>query len=400
MEVRPAQAQQLSIGVREQPALQQRIVAEIDARDDMADMEGGLLGLGKEVVGVAVEGHLAELLHRHQLFGDDLGRVEQVEVELVLIGLFNHLHAQFPLEVVAHFDGLPHVTAVEVRVLAGQLQRLIPDQREGTGDGLPVEFDEAAGALGIDQAEGVHAEAFHGAQAARDAAVGHGPDDHVRRLRRQRDEIPEAVMRRLTLWDFIVRLGLHRVDKVGKLDGVLNKEHRHVVADQVENAFVGVELGGETAHIAHGISRAARALYGGETREYRRLLALARKKRRLGKGAVVVVADEHAMGSRTTGVHDALGNALVVEVRELLAHDEVFEQRGAAFTGTQSVLVISDFHALVGGQRFTGGVAACALELIELGVVVLAVDGVGTGNFAVFWIFVVRHLGPRLSVCA
>ena len=49
-------------------------------------------------------------------------------------------------------------------------------------------------------------------------------------------------------------LGFHRVHEVGKLDRVLNEEHRHVVADQVEVAFVGEELHRETAYVAHGIA--------------------------------------------------------------------------------------------------------------------------------------------------
>jgi hypothetical protein len=53
----------------------------------MPGAKGDLLGLGKEVVRVAVEHHLAQRGHRHQLLGDQLGRVEQVEVELVFIGL-------------------------------------------------------------------------------------------------------------------------------------------------------------------------------------------------------------------------------------------------------------------------------------------------------------------------
>ena len=32
-------------------------------------------------------------------------------------------------------------------------------------------------------------------------------------------------------------------------------------------------------------------------------------------------------------MHDALGNPLVIEVRDLLAEDEVLQQRGAAHSG-------------------------------------------------------------------
>lgn len=52
---------------------------------------------------------------------------------------------------------------------------------------------------------------------------------------------------------FVVRLGFDRVDEVGELDRVLNEEYRHVVADEIEIAFFGVELDGEAAHVANGI---------------------------------------------------------------------------------------------------------------------------------------------------
>ena len=50
-------------------------------------------------------------------------------------------------------------------------------------------------------------------------------------------------------------------------------------------------------------------------------------------------------------MHDALGDALVVEVGDLLAQDEVFEQRRPAQPGLERVLVVGDRHALVGRQR-------------------------------------------------
>lgn len=43
-----AQPRQLRVEVREQPALQQRIVGEIDPRNHVADTKSDLLGLGEE----------------------------------------------------------------------------------------------------------------------------------------------------------------------------------------------------------------------------------------------------------------------------------------------------------------------------------------------------------------
>ena len=75
------------------------------------------------------------------------------------------------------------------------------------------------------------------------------------------------------LRDLVVRLGLHRMDQVGKLDRVLDEEHRHVVADEVPHAFVGIELDREAAHVARRVGRAARAGDGREAHEDRRLHA-------------------------------------------------------------------------------------------------------------------------------
>ena len=71
----------------------------------------------------------------------------------------------------------------------------------------------------------------------------------------------------------VMRLRLHRMDQVGKLHRVLDEEDRHVVADQVPVAFVGVELDGEAAHVARGVGRAAFAGDGREAHEHRRPLA-------------------------------------------------------------------------------------------------------------------------------
>ena len=67
-------------------------------------------------------------------------------------------------------------------------------------------------------------------------------------------------------------------------------------------------------------------------------------------------------------MHDALGNALVIEVRDLLAQDEIFEQRGPAQAGLERVLVVGDRHALIGGQHPAAGIDAHAIERADGGV--------------------------------
>ena len=260
---------------------------------------------------------------------------------------------------------------MEVGVGAVDLDRLVPDHRVRAGDRLPVELAEARLARGVDEPEGVHAEALHHPVAARDRAVRHHPHQHVRRLGHQRDEVPERVVRRRRLRHRVVRLGLDGVDEVGELHRVLDEEHRDVVADDVPVAFVGVELDGEAAHVARQVERAALAGDGREAHEHRRALAGLGERRRARDRRQVLVALEVAVRRRAARVDDPLGDALVVEVGDLLAEDEVFHQRRPAQAGLERVLVVGDGDAHVGRQRLAARVDADAVERLVAGVVAL-----------------------------
>ena len=124
-------ASKLRIEIGEDAALQQRIVGEVDARHDVAHAEGNLLGFGEVVVRVAVERHLADRTNGDQLLRDDLGRVQDVEVEGELVVLVNDLDAHLPFQEVAALDRLEHVTAIEVGILAGNLLGFVPDEASG-----------------------------------------------------------------------------------------------------------------------------------------------------------------------------------------------------------------------------------------------------------------------------
>ena len=100
VEVRPAQPGELGVDVREQPHLEQRVVGDVDAGHQVAHVEGDLLGLGEEVRRRARQGEQAERLHRGELLGDELGRVEQVDpLEGLVLGVLEGLHPELPLRV-------------------------------------------------------------------------------------------------------------------------------------------------------------------------------------------------------------------------------------------------------------------------------------------------------------
>ena len=60
----------------------------------------------------------------------------------------------------------------------------------------------------------------------------------------------------------VAAVGFHfdGMNQVGKLDRILNKEDRDIIADEIEIAFLGIEFDGKTADIARQIdgTRAAR----------------------------------------------------------------------------------------------------------------------------------------------
>ncbi len=368
VEVRAAQTGQLGILVREVTTLQQRIVREVDARHDVRRAECDLLGFGEEVVRIAVQHHLADRGQRHQFFRDQLGRIEHVEREAGSLFFGEDLQAQFPFREVAGFDGFPQVAAVEVGIGARDTDSFIPHQRVRTLHWRPVEFHEARFALCIDQAERVHAEALHRAVAARNGAVRHRPHQHVRDFRRQRGEIPERVVGSGRLRHRVMRFRLGCVHQVRELHGVLDEEHRDVVTHQIPVAFFGIELDCETAHVACGVGRTTLTGHGREAQEHWRALALLGERDGTGQRAEVVVGLEITVGSRAACVHDALRDALMVEMADLFAQDEVFEQGRTTQAGLQRMLVVRDRDALVGRQVTVGRVDAHAVEWIDGGV--------------------------------
>ncbi len=242
---------------------------------------------------------------------------------------------------------------MEVGVLAGGQLRLLPHQRVHPEARLPVELHQRGGALGVDQPEGVDAEALHRAVRPRDAAVGHVPDGVVLRLGVQRDEVPERVVRALRLRDLQVGVRLAGVDDVRELDRVLDEEHRDVVADQVERPLVGVELRRETPGVPDGVGGTARAQDGREAHEDRGL-DVGLEEPRAGDRGGRAVGPERAVRGGAAGVHDPLGDALVVEVHDLLAQVVVLQQRRTPPARLERVVGVAQPGTGRGGEERAG----------------------------------------------
>ena len=190
---------------------------------------------------------------RHHFLRDQLGRIEHVEGKLRRRLVVERLDRELELGEVAHRDRIVQIATLGIRISAVELHRLVPDEGGGADPGAPVKLDERRRAAGIDETKRVNSEPFHHPQRTRQRAIGHRPEDHVKALGHQRDEVPERVVRARRLRISPVGLHLDGVNEVGKLDRVLDEEHGDVVADEVEVSLLGVELHGKPPDITRRI---------------------------------------------------------------------------------------------------------------------------------------------------
>jgi hypothetical protein len=218
--------------------------------------ESDLLGLGEEVVDASVQHQPSHPANRHLFFRDDLRSIQDVEREILRELLIEELQAKFPLRKVAGLDRLPQVAPVKVRVGSIDLDRFVPYHRLHPQLGLPMEFNKCRFAFSVYQAKGMDTTPFHETKGATDSTIRHDPHRHVDTFRRQRNKIPEIIVRGLSLWKTAVGFLLGGMDKVGKLDRILDEEHGNVVSDDVPVALLCVELDGKATHVAYEIGRA------------------------------------------------------------------------------------------------------------------------------------------------
>src|SRR6202020_492144 len=175
MKIRAAEPADLGVRVGKQTPLQERVVGEIDSRHHVTRMERSLLRFGKEVDRVAVEHHPPNDLDGNDFLRNDLGRVQNIEVETGRLLLVERLNAKLPLGESALGDGLIEVAAMKVWVRTVDLYRFVPDDRGRADRRAPVEFDKGRFAIRVDEPEGVDSEPLHHPERARDGSIGHDP---------------------------------------------------------------------------------------------------------------------------------------------------------------------------------------------------------------------------------
>ena len=135
------------------------------------------------------------------------------------------------------------------------------------------------------------------------------------------------------------RQALLRVDEVGELDAVADEEHGGVVADEVVVALGRVELQREAAGVAPGVGGALLAGDRGEAQRASRSSAPGWNSAARVYALTSCGRGERAERAAALGVHDALGDALAVELRELLDEVVVVQRDRAVGADGQRVRV-------------------------------------------------------------
>ncbi len=82
----------------------------------MCGTERDLFRLGKKIIRVAIEHHLADGHDRDKFFRDQFGGIEDVKGEPLRLCLGEDLHAQFVFGKFSGFDRFPQIPPVEVGI--------------------------------------------------------------------------------------------------------------------------------------------------------------------------------------------------------------------------------------------------------------------------------------------
>src|SRR5712672_1143049 len=224
---------------------------------------------------------------------------------------------------------------MEVGIGTVNLYRFIPDYRLHAEFRFPMKFYEGRFTAGVDQPEGMYSESFHKTKRPGNRTIGHDPHGHVNTFWGQGNEIPEIIGRGLSLGKAAVGLLLRRVDQIWKLDRVLDKKHRDVIADNVPIALLCIKLNGKASHVTGEVSRSFIAGHRRESYECGSFLPGPLKDIGSCNARLRFVILEIAMRPETTSMHYALRNAFMIKMKDFLTKMEILQQSRTASADSQ-----------------------------------------------------------------
>ena len=248
-----------------------------------------------------------------------------------------------------------------------------------------MELDKVAFALVVDQGVGVDTKALHHTIRSRDSAVGLCPHKHVCSFGVKELKVPKVIVGCLGLGDLVVRLGLARVDDIGKFQSILNEEHgdivtvtvlayshpvrlrdRREIPNNVPIALFGVELDSKTTDISDSIGTTTTSEDCREAQEDRsspRGIGQHTGGRDVG-GTLEKL--EGTMSCSTTSMYNSLGDALMIETVNLLARSMILKQGWSSLVlgrNSEPIVRIRLFYAVVGSDAIAWILVAVHYQL-------------------------------------
>lgn len=313
----------LSIGVRKETRLENRVGRRLNTGNSVRRRKGSLLNVGIVVLGVLVQNELTKTSQGVVLVRPNLGQVENGEgSRLGLLG-GHGLDVDSPRWVVTLLDGFKQVALDIVGVLTSKLASLLVVQGLDTLVRNEVDLDVDKRAVLLDPLVSVTGVTVHVTVTGRSTTVGEELQKLVSSLGVVCEVVPEHVsILQVSFW-----VSLLGVDENGELGWVSDEKDGGVVVDPVGVTFLSVELGGETTGISGSVGRTLLATNGGKSGKGSG--ALANLAEEVGAGQVRNVVSDLKVteGTGTLGVDDTLGDSLAVKVGEQVNEVVVLEKK-------------------------------------------------------------------------
>lgn len=217
--------------------------------------ECDLLNFGEVVAWIAIQHQFADLDQWELTVRPDLGQIKWIKLPLLGLLEGHHLDVHRPRGEVTLGNVVVQIPNRIVRILSFQLLRTSGWQILDTLICLVVELTIDRFTLGVHQFEGVRAVAVHLTIAVRGATITKQEHDLMRGFGAQSDEIPKHI----SIFEMSCWITLLGMNEAGEQRWVTDEEDWRVVANQIPNAVLSVELDSKTAWITCSIGRATLA---------------------------------------------------------------------------------------------------------------------------------------------
>jgi len=322
-----AQTVTVSVRVREEAGLEDRVGRSLDVRDEVRRREGGLFDFCEIVLWVLVENELANGAERELFVGPDLGEIEDVPAEVLSLLRCHGLDVDRPGGVVARFDGVEEGLDTILRVFSSEFGRcgIVESLETSIGTKVNLSVDETA--VVLEPLERVSGVAVLLMVAIRSSTIREKDHDLMNRFWVLGEIVPEHI----SISQMALGMPLLSVDEVRELGGVTDEEDGSVVEDPVPVALICPEFDGKATRIASGIGGSRLATDGGEADGSADAFADLLEERLRGDVAQGVSDLEVAVGTGAFSMDDTLWNTLSVKVSEEVDVVKVLKEKGTIY---------------------------------------------------------------------